>query len=139
MSLEVLLSAGDELVSGKLLIELGAVPIKDGVGANGQWVEFENGWLICTRTLVLSTAGGGSNVSALWTFPKSFSSLYYVGAAPDMNTVNSTTPGLLGAGQCAPSNETGSDCTIALYRCTGAANFGAGESVTARCLAMGKA
>ena len=117
-------------------VPTGAV-IERGGNAHGEYVRFADGTQICTRTLTLSTVAP-SNLSAAWTYPAPFSALHVVTAAPDMNTVNSTAPGLTSVGQCAPSNETTTGATIALYRITSLTDFAGGDSAVVRCLAIGR-
>lgn len=117
-------------------VPTGAV-IERGSNANGEYVRLADGTQICTHILTLNTVAT-SNLSAVWTYPAAFSSLHVVSAAPDMNTVNSTAPGLTGVGQCAPSNETTTGTTVALYRITGLTDFTSGNSAAARCLAIGR-
>jgi hypothetical protein len=119
----------------------GGVPtgalIERGSNANGEYVRLADGTQICTHILTLNNVAA-SNLSATWTYPAAFSALQVVSAAPDMNSVNSAAPGLTGVGQCAPSNETATSATIALYRITGLPDFVAGNSAAARCLAVGR-
>jgi hypothetical protein len=134
---------GDVYAEGNILgtvSQTGGVPtgaiIESGSNANGEFVKYADGTMICYRqSLVLNFVNTG-RCSQTWTFPTAF-----VGNAPAtfvQFSVFSAAPNDTDLGTTKAESATLTSVFISQWRVTGTTNFVSGNTVTTSVTAIGR-
>ncbi len=120
-------------------VPAGAV-IERGSNANGDYVRFADGMLVCTKAGYSVPYNGPAILYGTWIFPAVFvtGSETVVSVLPDWASIGSTGPGRAGISTFAAANVLTSSCQIGVTRVIGATNFSAIDACDVYLTAIGR-